>query len=124
MARSLCVACKKVYERESEKGRKLLRGFSMQESYLGPLLQAINARLEAVTKELEQLGPGELAKVQDYETEIDNRLAVAPANPQAEAIYEEIKVLSKVGTLHFPNYASTFAEYYSTSMNALRAQSQ
>lgn len=124
MARSLCVACKKVYERESEKGRKLLRGFSMQESYLGPLLQAINARLEAVTKELEQLGPGELAKVQDYETEIDNRLAVAPANPQAEAIYEEIKVLSKVGTLHFPNYASTFDEYYSTSMRALKAQSQ
>ena len=124
MARSLCVACKKVYERESEKGRKLLRGLSMKESYLGPLIQAITIRLEAVNKELEQLGPGEMAKEQDYETEIDNRLAVAPANPQAQGIYEEIKVLSKVGTLHFPNYASTFADYYSTSEHALRATSQ
>jgi len=123
MARSICVACKQVYEREMEKGRKLLRGVSMQESYIGPLLQAINTRLEAVNKEFAQLGTGDLARVQDYETEIDNRLAVAPGHVQEEVIYEEIRLLSKAGAFHFPNHTTTFAESYSAGLRALGAKS-
>lgn len=121
MARSLCLACDRVYQQETTKGKALLRGFSMQESYLGPLLQAINARLERIQKEMQELGPQPLASCSDFEAEIRNRLTAARASDtEMKEIYEEVRLLSKTAAYLFPEKTQNFEESYEISLRFTR----